>query len=89
MGMIVDCYLVEVKMVDGVDGRGLTIKQALKDANDDNHQYGIEIPDDMAMALSHTGHIEYFNHYKAVVRCYKINWDETEKLRQSQFKFGD
>lgn len=88
MGMIVDCFLVEVKMVDGVD-RNYTIKQALKNTNDNNHQYGIEIPDDMAMALSHTGHIEYFNSYMAMVRCYKIDWDETEKLRQSDFRFGD
>lgn len=88
MGMIVDCFLVEVKMTDGVD-RNYTIKQALKDANDTNHIYGIEVPDDMAMALSHTGHIEYFNSYRAMVRCYKIDWDATEKLHQSDFKFGD
>ena len=89
MGMIVDCFLVAVKTDDGVD-RNYTIKQALKNANDNNHQYGIEIPDDMAMTLDHTGHIEhYYNSHMAMVRCYKIDWDETDRLRQSDFKFGD
>ena len=87
MGMIVDCFLVQVEF-DGVD-RKYTIKQALKNANDNNHQYGIEIPDDMAMALDHTGHIECFNGFTTLVRCYKIDWDETDRLRQSDFKFGD
>lgn len=90
MGMIVDCFFVAVEIVDVVD-RHYIIKQALKNANDNNHQYRIEIPDDMAMILEHTGHIEhyYYNNHMAMVRCYKINWDETERLRQSDFKFGD
>lgn len=89
MGMIVDCFLVAVKTADGADRKD-TIKQALKNSNDKNHQYGIEIPDDMAMVLDHTGHIEhYYSSHMAMVRCYKIDWDETERLSQSDFKFGD
>jgi len=91
MGMIIDCFLVGVKMTDDSDRKDI-IKQALKNTNDNNHQYGIEIPDDMAMILDHTGHIErYYNNinHMVMVRCYKIDWDETERVRQSYFKFGD
>lgn len=89
MGMIVDCFLVKVKTFDVIDRKHI-INQALKNANDNNHQYGVEVPDDIAMVLDHTGHIEhYFNASAAIVRCYKIDWDETERLRQSDFKFGD
>ena len=89
MGMIVNCFVVKVITTDPEDRKNI-LKQALKNANDNNHQYGIEIPDDMAMVLDHTGHIEhYYNNHAAIVRCYKIDWDETEKLHQADFKFGD
>lgn len=95
MGMIVDCFLVKVKATDIFDenypviDKKIVLKMALQNINDINHQYAIEIPDDMAMALDHTGRIERFTTNFVTVRCYRIDWDETERIRQSDFKFGD
>lgn len=91
MGMIVDCFLVKVPY-DEYD-RNEIIKNGIKGANQKNrlsiYSYGVEIPDDMAMQLDHTGMIEESTPTMALVRCYKIDWDETERLRQSDFRFGD
>lgn len=90
MGMIVDCFLVNIITDDiGTIDRKAIIKCALRNASIINHLYSIEIPDDMAMALDHTGHIERSSPYFTSVRCYMIDWDETEKLQKSDFKFGD
>lgn len=87
MALVVDCYLVKVPY-DEYDMDEI-IKRGIKGTNDENHVYGVQIPDDMALQLDHTGMIERGTFTEALVRCYKIDWDESERLNASDFKFGD
>lgn len=93
--IVVECYTDELQVDFDTLLTGFTPKMLKACINKSlerctgHYQYGVEIPDDMAITLNHKGTVDYICKDCIRFRYYLINWHETNKILAADFKFGD
>lgn len=91
MGIVVSCHKVKVLFSED-ESNNVIIAKALsvsKRALTASFKYAVELPEEMANQITHTGTIDHKHDNIAYVTFFLIDWEETDKLQASRFVFGD